>query len=98
MEKEIVYDRITKERDYQDHMCIINNIPEHPTVEGELVMLKTYVDKGWNGKMVDGVRIFSVTTYKWASTTVPVYLLAACVILIFIKETYCKSVYPSTLP
>lgn len=45
MEKEIVYERITKERDYQDHMCIINEIPTNPTVEGELVMLKTYVDK-----------------------------------------------------
>lgn len=37
--------KIIDERDYQDHLCTIKNIPLNPTVEGELVMLKTYIDK-----------------------------------------------------
>ncbi len=57
-----------------------------------------FLDMGWQGKIVDGVRIFSVTTYKWALTTVPIYLIAAIVILFFVKETYCKSSYPNTMP
>ncbi|MBS0628754.1 MAG: MFS transporter [Verrucomicrobia bacterium] len=57
-----------------------------------------FLDLGWQGKIVDGVRIFSVTTYKWALTTVPIYLIAAIVILFFVKETFCKSTYPNTLP
>lgn len=57
-----------------------------------------FLDMGWQGKVVDGARVFSVTTYKWALTTVPVYLAVGVVLLFFIKETHCKSSYPSTLP
>lgn len=57
-----------------------------------------FLDLGWQGKMVDGIRIFSVTTYKWALTTVPVYLVIAFALLFFIKETHCKSSYPNTMP
>ena len=42
---EIVFQKISDERDYQDHLCTIKEMPLAPTVEGELVMLKTYVDK-----------------------------------------------------
>ena len=57
-----------------------------------------FLDLGWQGKLVDGVRIFSVSTYKWALTTIPIYLIFATVFLIFIKETHCKSSYPNTMP
>lgn len=57
-----------------------------------------FLDMGWQGKIVDGVRIFSVETYKYALTTVPIYLIVATALLFFVKETYCKSVYPNTLP
>lgn len=47
MKEEIdsVFSKIVQERDYQDHMCTLNGIPLQPTVEGEIVMIKTYVDK-----------------------------------------------------
>ncbi|NGX47909.1 MAG: putative sulfoacetate transporter SauU [Chlamydiae bacterium] len=57
-----------------------------------------FLDLGWRGKMLDGARVFSVETYRWALTTVPIYLVVATVLLFFIKETYCKSVYPTSMP
>lgn len=42
---ESIFSKIVTERDYQDHMCGLNNIPQKPTIEGEIVMIKTYVDK-----------------------------------------------------
>ena len=40
-----IFKKIRDERDYQDHLCTIKEMPLSPTVEGELVMLKTYIDK-----------------------------------------------------
>lgn len=57
-----------------------------------------FLDIGWTGKLVDGARIYSVTTYKAALTAIPIYLVIATCLLFFIKETYCKSVYPSSMP
>lgn len=57
-----------------------------------------FLDLGWQGKIVDGARVFSVATYKYALTTVPIYLAIALTLIFFIKETHCKSVYPSPLP
>lgn len=48
MEKEnieIIFQKIKDERDYQEHLCTLKELPLTPTVEGELVMLKTYIDK-----------------------------------------------------
>ena len=42
--KDILH-KIVDERDYQDHLCTIKELPLNPTIEGELVMLKTYIDK-----------------------------------------------------
>jgi hypothetical protein len=57
-----------------------------------------FLDLGWTGKMVDGARVFSVETYRMALTTVPIYLVVAVGLLFFIRETYCKSVYPTSMP
>ncbi|NGX37806.1 MAG: putative sulfoacetate transporter SauU [Chlamydiae bacterium] len=57
-----------------------------------------FLDLAWDGKTVEGARIFSVVAYKWTLTTVPIYLIAAVVLLFFIKETHCKHIYPSTMP
>ncbi|NGX26500.1 MAG: putative sulfoacetate transporter SauU [Chlamydiae bacterium] len=57
-----------------------------------------FLDIGWSGKMLEGARVFSVETYRWALTTVPIYLVVATVLLFFIKETYCKSAYPTSMP
>lgn len=48
MEKENIneiFAKINGERDYQDHLCSFRGLPLDPTIEGELVMLKTYIDK-----------------------------------------------------
>lgn len=50
------------------------------------------VDLSWNGTIVDGVHQFSTSGYKIALTLLPVYLIIACVVLVFIKETHCKSI------
>lgn len=42
---ESILQKIRDERDYQDHLCTIKELPLDPTIEGELVMLKTYIDK-----------------------------------------------------
>lgn len=56
------------------------------------------LDLGWDGKIVDGARVFSVASYKAAFLTLPAYLIISILTLLKIKETHCKSVYPSTLP
>jgi hypothetical protein len=57
-----------------------------------------FLDLGWDGKLIEGARIFSVTAYKAAFLTLPAYLAISLVMLLKIKETHCKSVYPTTLP
>lgn len=57
-----------------------------------------FLDLGWAGKMVDGARVFPVPVYKLAMLTIPIYLLLSLVFLYLVKETHCKSTYPSTLP
>lgn len=57
-----------------------------------------FLDLGWNGQLVEGARIFSVTAYKAAFLTLPAYLVIALVMLLKIKETHCKSLYPTPLP
>jgi hypothetical protein len=56
------------------------------------------LDLGWDGKIVDGARIFSVTSYKVAFLTLPAYLILSLFTLLKIKETHCKAAYPTTLP
>ena len=57
-----------------------------------------FLDMGWTGKMVDGARIYSVHTYKIALSAIPIYLAIGLGLLFFIRETYCKSAYPSSMP
>ena len=45
------------------------------------------LDIFWKGKMVDGVRIFSVFSYKLALSVLPLYLIIAIVLMFFIKDT-----------
>ncbi|HEX2578776.1 MAG TPA: MFS transporter [Rhabdochlamydiaceae bacterium] len=55
------------------------------------------LDLGWDGKIIDGARVFSVASYKAAFLTLPAYLGLSLLTLLKIKETYCKSIYPPTL-
>lgn len=57
-----------------------------------------FLDMGWDGKIVDGARVFSVFTYKLAFITLPVYLVIALISLAFIKETHNKPTSPAALP
>ena len=57
-----------------------------------------FLDLGWDGKMMDGARVFSVISYKWTLSMVPIYLIVGIILLFFIKETHCKSGYPSSMP
>jgi MFS family permease len=56
------------------------------------------LDLGWEGTIVDGARVFSVSSYKAAFLTLPGYLLVSLVTLFKIKETHCKPTYPTSLP
>lgn len=57
-----------------------------------------FLDLGWDGKLVEGARIFSVSGYQAAFLTLPIYLIISLLTLTRIKETYCKPSYPSSLP
>lgn len=57
-----------------------------------------FLDSVWDGKLIEGVRIFSVSAYKTAFLTLPAYLIIALVILLKIKGTHCKPSYPASLP
>jgi MFS family permease len=57
-----------------------------------------FLDMGWDGKLVDGARVFSVEAYKAAFITLPVYLVIALFSLLKIKETFCKPTAPTSLP
>ncbi len=57
-----------------------------------------FLDMGWEGKLVEGARVFPVHVYKLAFLTLPAYLVIALILLIFIKETYCKPTDPSFMP
>ena len=48
------------------------------------------LDLGWDHKMVDGARVFSVSNYHHALIALPVSMLIALLLQFFIRETYCK--------
>jgi len=58
-----------------------------------------FLDVFWDGKLVNGARIFSVAAYGKAFIILPIYLIISLGFLFFIKETYCKPrEEPSFLP
>jgi MFS family permease len=57
-----------------------------------------FLDIGWDGRLVEGARVFSVSAYKAAFLTLPAYLIISLLTLLRIKETYCKPTIPSSLP
>jgi len=57
-----------------------------------------FLDTGWNGKLIEGARIYSVSAYKAAFLTLPVCLIASLFMLLRVKETHCKPSYPTSLP
>ncbi len=57
-----------------------------------------FLDMTWDGKLLDGARVFSVESYKIAFLTLPIYLIIALISMLWIKETYCKVSHPISLP
>lgn len=57
-----------------------------------------FLDLGWDGQLIEGARVFSVSTYQTALLTIPVYLIISLLTLMKIKETHCKPSYPASLP
>lgn len=47
------------------------------------------LDIGWRGKMVHGIRLFSIQNYHIAMLVIPIYLIIALVLTPLIKETHC---------
>jgi len=57
-----------------------------------------FLDMGWAGALENGARIFPTSVYKMALLSLPAFLLLAIGCLVFIKDTYCKSVHADPLP
>lgn len=57
-----------------------------------------FLDMGWDGRLYEGARVFSVAAYKAAFLTLPAYLILSIFTLLRIKETHCKPAYPNSLP
>jgi MFS family permease len=48
------------------------------------------LDWHWSGKILDGIRIYTLTDYKFALAVVPIGLFLSCILTLFIKETHCR--------
>jgi MFS family permease len=57
-----------------------------------------FLDMGWDGTTLNGARVFSVHDYKIAFIILPIFLAVSLLCLLRIKETHCKSAYPSQMP
>ncbi|MDF2940455.1 MAG: sauU 1 [Gammaproteobacteria bacterium] len=45
------------------------------------------LDLGWNGKILNGIHYFSVDNYRVALSLLPIYLVLAIVLLIFVRDS-----------
>ncbi len=50
------------------------------------------LDKGWEGKIFDGIHFYSITAYKNAFITIPIGIIVGIFVLFLMKETNCKSI------
>lgn len=56
-------------------------------------IIGSILDKGWTGEVTDGAHIYSLSAYHTALSILPIAIGFAILILPFIRETYCVSVY-----
>ncbi|MBI2785978.1 MAG: MFS transporter [Legionella longbeachae] len=54
-------------------------------------LIGVLLDIGWDGHVVNGIHQFSIYGYKLALLLLPIYLIIALILLVFIKETYCQN-------
>jgi MFS family permease len=57
-----------------------------------------FLDSVWDGTLIEGARVFSVSAYKIAFATLPIYLALSLFALFKIKETQPKPPRPASLP
>jgi len=48
-------------------------------------------DLSWKGKMISGIRFFSIEDYRFGFLALIGYLCGSLLLLLFIKETYCRT-------
>ena len=48
------------------------------------------LDQRWNGTLVDGVRVYDFAAYRAGFTLMLVWLGAALLLLVFVRETNCR--------
>lgn len=53
-------------------------------------LIGKFLDMQWDGKMIDGVMVYSIQAYKNAMLLIPICLIICVVVCLFIKETHCK--------
>lgn len=51
------------------------------------------LDRGWQGKILYGTHVFSKTDYRIALIILPIGMVIAISLLLFTKETYCKTIF-----
>lgn len=61
-------------------------------------LIGKFLDLHWNGRLVEGARVFSLNAYQKVFLTLPIYLLIALFTLLKIKETYCKPAHTTPIP
>lgn len=54
-------------------------------------LIGKFLDLTWDGKVVNGVPYFSLTNYHTALAILPIYLLLACGLLFWVKDTRVQS-------
>ncbi len=55
------------------------------------------LDNAWSGEITNDVRVYSLAAYQSSLMILPLAIFAALIILPFIRETYCVSVYEDSL-
>lgn len=55
------------------------------------------LDNAWAGQMSNDIRVYSLSAYQSSLVILPVSILIALLLLPFIRETYCVSVYENSL-
>ncbi len=53
------------------------------------------LDNAWDGKMVAGARVYSIPAYDSAFLLLPALYVAAILLALMVRETYCRPVASS---
>lgn len=48
------------------------------------------LDSRWNGLIMQGVRNYTLADYQYALSVLPLGLIIACILTLFLRETHCK--------